>query len=113
VLRETGRAAVPLPLAETLLAGWLLAEAGIPAPKGAISCGPTRKGDKVLLAANGTLRGQLRAVPQARHASHLAILAEQEQGGLAVALVEAAAAQIADGTSLADDALNAVTGRDA
>jgi acyl-CoA dehydrogenase len=108
VLREAGRAAVPLPLAETLLAGWLLAEAGIPAPKGAISCGPTRKGDKVLLAANGTLRGQLRAVPQARHASHLAILAEQEQGGLAVALVEAAAAQIADGTSLADDALNAV-----
>lgn len=108
VLREAGRAAVSLPLGETLLAGWLLAQAGIASPKGAMACAPAQAGDKVVLAANGTLSGRLRAVPQAKAASHLVVLTVREQGGIAVALVEASAAQIADGTSLAGDALNAV-----
>jgi acyl-CoA dehydrogenase len=108
VLREAGRAAVPLPVAETLLAGWLLAQAGIAAPRGAMSCGPARDGDKVALAGNGTLSGRLRAVPLARSAGHLAVLAEREAGGTAVALVAADAADVSEGTSLAGDALNAV-----
>jgi hypothetical protein len=108
VLREAGRAAVSLPVAETLLASWLLAEAGIPSPKGALACAPAQAGDKVLLTGNGTLIGRLHAVPQAKGASHLVVHAAREQGGTAVALVEAAAAQIADGNNLAGDALNAV-----
>jgi acyl-CoA dehydrogenase len=108
VLRAAGRSAVPLPIAETLLAGWLLAEAGIPAPRGAMSCAPTRDGDRIMLAANGTLSGGPRAVPFAKAAAHLAVLAERETGGVAVALVPARAARIAEGTSLAGDALNAV-----
>ncbi|HWE17960.1 MAG TPA: acyl-CoA dehydrogenase family protein [Hyphomicrobiaceae bacterium] len=108
VLREAGRAAVPLPVAETLLAGWLLTQAGIPAPKGPMSCGPARDGDTVALAGNGTLSGRLRAVPLAKGAQHLAILVERENGGAAVALMEAGAAQVLEGTSLAGDALNAV-----
>jgi acyl-CoA dehydrogenase len=108
VLREAGRAAVPLPVAETLLAGWLLAKAGIPSPGGAMACGPARGGDTVALAGNGTLSGRLRAVPQAKGAGHLAVLAERESGGTAVALVEVGSAHVAEGTSLAGDALNAV-----
>jgi acyl-CoA dehydrogenase len=108
VLREAGRAAVPLPVAETLLAGWLLTQAGIPAPKGPMSCGPARDGDTVALAGNGTLSGRLRAVPLAKGAQHLAILVERENGDAAVALMEAGAAQVLEGTSLAGDALNAV-----
>jgi acyl-CoA dehydrogenase len=109
VLREAGRAAVPLPVAETLLAGWLLSQAGIPSPGGPMSCAPTREGDRVILAGNGTLSGRLRAVPLAKGAVHLAVLAEREGGGVAVALVESAAARIADGRSLAGDALNSVS----
>jgi acyl-CoA dehydrogenase len=108
VLREAGRAALSLPLAETLVAGWLLAEAGIASPKGAMACAPAQGGDKVRLAADGTLSGRLRSVPHAQGASHLVVLAGREQGGIAVALVEASAAQIADGTSLAGDPLNTV-----
>ena len=108
VLREAGRAAVPLPVAETLLAGWLLAQAGIPSPKGAMACGPARDGDKVVLAANGTLSGRLRArAPgQGRRASRRARRARgrRRRGGAG----GGGAAQIADGTSLAGDALNAV-----
>jgi alkylation response protein AidB-like acyl-CoA dehydrogenase len=108
VLREAGRSAVALPVAETLLAGWLLAQVGVPSPRGAMSCVPAREGDRVVLAGNGTLSGGLRAVPFAKGAAHLAVLAEREAGGTAVALVQAGDACIADGAGLAGDALNAV-----
>jgi alkylation response protein AidB-like acyl-CoA dehydrogenase len=108
VLRETGRFAVALPVAETLLAGWLLASAGISAPRGAMACGPAREGDRVVLTKGGTLAGRLRAVAFAREAKHLAVLAEREGGGVAIALTEAGAARIAHGRSIAGDALDAV-----
>jgi alkylation response protein AidB-like acyl-CoA dehydrogenase len=108
VLREAGRAAVPLPVAETLLAGWLLAQAGLPCPGGAMSCGPAHDGDRVVLAGNGTLSGRLRAVPFGKGAGHLAVVAEREDGSTVVALVAAGDARVADGTSLAGDALNGV-----
>jgi acyl-CoA dehydrogenase len=108
VLRTAGRFAAPVPLAETMLAGWLLARAGIAAPRGAMSCGPTRDGDKIVLAANGTLSGRMRAVPFAQDAQHLALIARRENGGTAVALIEAAAARIAEGSGLGGDPLNAV-----
>ena len=47
-------------------------QAGISSPKGAMSCGPAREGDQVVLAKNGTLSGRLRAVAFARDAKHLA-----------------------------------------
>jgi acyl-CoA dehydrogenase len=107
VLREAGRFALAVPLAETLLAGWLLARAGIPAPKGAMTCAPARDGDRVTLAANGTLSGALRSVPFARDAKHLALLARRDSG-LAVALVEASQARVADHEGIGGDPLNAV-----
>jgi alkylation response protein AidB-like acyl-CoA dehydrogenase len=111
VLREAGRAALPLPIAETLLAGFLLWSAGIPSPKGAMACGPTRANDRVSLGTRGTLSGRLRAVPFAKTAEHLVVLARREGQGEAdaVALVEARAVQIADGTGIGGDALNDVT----
>jgi acyl-CoA dehydrogenase len=108
VLREAGRFAVALPVAETLLSGWLLAQAGVAAPKGAMTCGPTRESDRIVLAKGGTLSGRLRSIPFAKEARHLALLAEQESGGDVVALVEAAEARMADGASIAGDALNTV-----
>lgn len=107
ILRGAGRYAVALPIAETMLAGWLLARAGISSPRGAMSCGPTRDGDRLTLT-RGTLAGRLRAVPFATGAKHIAVLAERENGGTAVALVEAGAVRIAEGASIAGDALNAV-----
>ena len=107
VLREAGRFALAVPLAETLLAGWLLARAGIPVPNGAMTCAPARDGDRVTLAVNGTLSGALRSVPFAKDAKHLALLARRD-GGLAVALVEASQARIADHEGIGGDPLNAV-----
>ena len=108
VLRESGRYAASLPVAETLLAGWLLAQAGISSPSGAMACGPAREADRLTLGKTGTLSGRLRAVAFAKDAQHLAVLAQREGGGAVIALVEARAARIADGASIAGDALNQI-----
>jgi len=108
VLREAGRFALPLPLAETLLAGWLLSRAGISSPRGAMACAPVRPEDAARIESNGTISGRLRAVPMAKEAGHLAVLARRGSGAHAVALIDAQAASIADGASMAGDALNAV-----
>jgi acyl-CoA dehydrogenase len=108
ILRQAGRFAAAVPLAETLLAGWLLARAGIPCPKGIMTCAPARSGDKVTLGANGTLSGSLRAVPFARDAAHIAVAARREAGGSAVALVATSQARLTEGTSMGGDPLDAV-----
>jgi acyl-CoA dehydrogenase len=109
LLGAAGRHAVALPIAETLLAGWLLSQAGIAAPSGALTCAPTRQGDSVRLGANGSLSGRLRAVPFAKGAKHLALIAKDGQGGHAVALLERDKIRVAEGHSIAGDALNGVS----
>ena len=107
VLGVAGRFAVPVPLAETLLAGWLLARAGISSPHGAMTVAPARPRDRITLESDGTLSGCARGVPFARDVDHLAILAHGD--ALSVALVETKALLVGDGRSLAGDALSVVT----
>ena len=45
LLVSAGRHAVPAPLAETMLAGWLLSAAGIALPEGPLTVAPVREGD--------------------------------------------------------------------
>src|SRR6476660_366722 len=54
VLGVAGRYAATVPLAETLLAGWLLSRAGLKAPESAMSVAPARPGDKITMNADGT-----------------------------------------------------------
>ena len=58
VLRVAGRFAAPVPLAETLLAGWLLAQAGIAVPSGPLTIAPVHTDGRIALAAAGTLSGR-------------------------------------------------------
>src|SRR5262245_32521391 len=75
VLGVAGRYAAAVPLAETLLAGWLLSRAGLKCPEGPMSVAPARPNDTIALNADGTLSGKARGVPFAREARHLAVLA--------------------------------------
>ena len=104
ILSVAGRYAVGVPLAETLLAGWLLSRAGLAAPAGAMTVAPARPNDRITLNPDGTLRGRARGVPFAKDAGHIAVLA-----GSSVALVEAATCRISDGLSLAGEPSNTVT----
>ena len=104
VLNVAGRFAAPVPLAETLIAGWLLAQAKIAAPEGPMVPVPMRPADKIALTADGTLTGRARGVPFARDAQHVAVLA-QGPSGTTIALVDVKSARVTDRRGLSGDTL--------
>lgn len=108
VLRAAGRAALSVPLAETMLAGWLLARGGIAAPSGMMGVAPSHPHDRITLDAAGMLNGVARKVAFAREVSHLAVVAESSHGAM-IALVDAGSCQISEGENLAGDASDTVT----
>jgi Acyl-CoA dehydrogenases len=82
VLRAAGAAAAPIPLAETMLAGWLLASAGLEVPDGPLSVAPVRLDATLKLARAGQgwhLSGVARRIPWASMVGHLAVLVEYDK----------------------------------
>ena len=108
VLSAAGRFAIAVPLAETMLAGWLLAQAKIASPPGEITVVPASPKDRIALGADGTLTGRARGVPFASDARHIAVLAHGA-GGVSIALVDAASCRIEAGLNLAGDGNDTVT----
>lgn len=108
ILSVAGRYALAVPLAETLLAGWLLSHAGIAVPEGAMAIAPVRLRDRISLNSDGTLSGRVSAVPFAKEAKHLAVYACGDED-VSIALVKAEDCRIGDGESLAGDAANSVS----
>ncbi len=107
ILGTAGRYALPVPLAETLLAGWLLAQAGIEAPVGAMTVAPARPRDKIKLNADGTLSGSASGVPFAKDCEHIAAVVAADKG-MAIALVKTADCRVGDGQNLAGDGSHSV-----
>ena len=108
VLSAAGRFALAVPLAETMLAGWLLSRAKIASPDGAMTVAPAGPRDRITVGADGSLSGRARGVPFAGDALHIAVLA-QGSGGLSIALVDAAACRIEPGLNLGGDGSDTVT----
>jgi acyl-CoA dehydrogenase len=107
ILSAAGRAGSPVPLAETMLAGWLLSQARIPSPLGRMTAVPSRPGDTLQLTPDDKLAGRAAAVPFARDADFIAVLAMRGDDGF-VALVEKSSCAIEAGQSLAGDPLDTV-----
>lgn len=108
ILGAAGRNALPVPLAETLLAGWLLAQAGIESPTGAMTVAPARPRDRIVLNVDGTLSGLCRCVPFAKSAEHIAVIAAADKGA-AIALVKTEDCRVSEGQNLAGDGSDTVT----
>jgi acyl-CoA dehydrogenase len=108
VLGAAGRFAIAVPLAETMLAGWLLAQAKIASPEGEMTVAPASPKDRIALNPDGTLSGRARGVPFAKDAKHIAVLASGN-GGYSIALVDAAKVRIEAGLNLANDNSDTVT----
>nr|WP_210262200.1 acyl-CoA dehydrogenase family protein [Bradyrhizobium aeschynomenes] len=102
VINSAGRFAVAVPLAETLLAGWLLQQGGIASPDGVMTIAPARPNDRIMRNADGTLSGPARGVPFAKSARHVAVVAH-DGDGVSIALVETGGLRIDAGLSLAND----------
>jgi acyl-CoA dehydrogenase len=101
ILRQAGEVALDVPLAETLLAGWLLAAAGLDVPGGALASGGTDDGS-VGLDGDGRLTGRLTGVAFARDAACLAVLGRRG-GDAFVARVDRAACAIRPRDNLAGE----------
>ncbi|MQA16046.1 MAG: acyl-CoA dehydrogenase [Pseudonocardiaceae bacterium] len=101
LLSEAGGYAAPVPLAETdLLAGWLLAESGLP-----VSTGPLTAvaGELSLRRSAGrvAVAGSLDRVPWARHARTVAVLVPGPDGGELVVALPAGSCSVTEGSNLA------------
>jgi acyl-CoA dehydrogenase len=108
ILGAAGRFALPVPLAETLLAGWLLSRAGIKAPAGAMTVAPARPNETIEIDGNGRLNGRALAVPFGREAEHIAVFVTGGKDA-AVALVAAADCRLGDRHNLAGEPLTEIT----
>lgn len=108
LLGAAGRFAIAVPLAETMLAGWLLAQGKIASPQGEMTIAPASPKDRITANADGMLTGRARAVPFAKSAKHLAVLANGRNGPV-IALVEATQVRIEAGLSLGNDNSDTVT----
>ena len=105
VLRLAGRFAAPIPLAETYLAGWILAKSGQPVPAGPLTVAPVRH-DEQLAFRRGPeswlLAGSARRVPWARQAGRI-VVAGRSGDDLVVAALEPGAAGLTPGQNLAGE----------
>ena len=105
ILFSAGRHAVPAPLAETMLAGWLLSAAGIALPDGPLAVAPVRAGDALSASRDGKgwrLQGKAGRVPWAAASSAIVVLARCEGRNL-VALAAPGDCRIAGGENLAGE----------
>ena len=104
VLRVAGRHAAPIPLAETALAGWLLAGSGLKIPAGPLTVAPVH-GEKIAARKDGArwkLSGEMRRVPWARVAQHVVVLCSGPAGDM-IACVERGLCKITPGHNLAHE----------
>jgi acyl-CoA dehydrogenase len=89
ILRVAGRHVVPLPLAETMAASWLLAGAGLDIPDGPLTIAPVVKGETLSLSRRGQewhLTGTATRIPWGRDAVAVAVLAEHQGTPMVVRL---------------------------
>ena len=103
ILRVAGKHAVPLPLAETMAASWLLAGAGLPIPDGPLSLAPVTRGEAPTLERRGAawhLSGKATRIPWGRDAVAVAVLAVH-QGTAMVVLVPPSGFSVTPGSNLA------------
>jgi len=105
LLISAGRHALPAPLAETMLAGWLLSAAGLKVPDGPLTVAPVRKGERLSARRDGRawrIEGKATRVPWAGKCAAIAVLAESD-GKTVVALVAPADCVLGNGHNVAGE----------
>jgi acyl-CoA dehydrogenase len=107
VVRIAGEFAISVPLAESLLGGWLLQQAGIPTPLGSGTVAPVDVRDRITAAGNDALSGTARSVPFARDATWIVVMGAREDSAF-VGLVDRSLCRIQEHANLAGDARDAV-----
>jgi acyl-CoA dehydrogenase len=105
VLAATGRFAVPLPVAETMIGAWLLSASGLDVPLGPLAVAPVRPVDSLALSRDGSgwrLDGTAARVPWGASAAHVVVSAESA-GKPMIALVTGGTAKAEPDVNLAQE----------
>ncbi len=106
ILRQAGRHAAPIPLADTFLAGWVLSGSGLPVPAGPLTLGISHGDASPEIQRESetewSITGTLRRVPWASKASRIVALATKGATPM-VALVDPAACTITPDRNLAGE----------
>ena len=103
VVRSAGKHTAPVPLPETIVAGWLLGQAGLDVPMGPLTIAPVHRDERLRFAragGGGTLHGTATRVPWGATAGHVVIVAEDGATPV-VALVARGAGRVTADRSLA------------
>jgi acyl-CoA dehydrogenase len=99
IATAAGHFAVPLPIAETMAAAWLLSESGLDVPTGPLTMVPVHPADHLALRRDGAgyaLHGAATRVPWGRAARHVVVAAD----GM-IALVAGGYAKVEEDVNLA------------
>ncbi len=105
IVVAAGRHAVPLPVAETIVASALLASAGLDVPEGPLTIAPTHRDETIRLSRRGTnwkATGTATRVPWGADAGHAVVVADVE-GRPAVAVLATSGPKITRDKSLAQE----------
>ena len=78
ILRISGQYAAPVAIAETLIAGWAIAEAGLDVPEGVLTITPARARDQLTIDAAGTVSGRARSVAYAAEARYVVVALDHQ-----------------------------------
>ena len=106
ILHASGRHTVPLPVAETMLAGWLLERAGLDVPPGPISVSPEVVASGCLT--DGRLTATVSSVPWGRFAPYV-VFVTGEDGDVRVGLIATSSGTVRQGENLAREPRDALT----
>jgi acyl-CoA dehydrogenase len=114
-LRVAARYSAPIPLAETMLAGWAAASCGLETNDGPMTVGPVRSADKLTLERDGNgwrLTGAATRVPYASFATRTVLIADGPDGEMAIALDGTGGAELTAGKNIANEARDSLTFND-
>ena len=107
VAHAAGRAALAVPLVETMIASWVAGRTGLRLPSGAATVILAGSQAQVRLDETGKLQVQARRVPFAREVQTIMVVSDDHEGAR-VAAVPANQCQFAAGQNLAGDASDGV-----
>ncbi len=105
ILYAAGYHAAPVPLAETIVAGWLLAQVGQAVPEGAIAVAAD---GALVLTGSGRVTGTLDRVPWGGAAAHVLTVAEQN-GDPRLVLLEPGSATVTADLNIGRDPRDGLT----
>ena len=113
VLRIAARHAAPIPLAETMLAGWIAASAGVEfSSDGPMTVGPVRATDRLAVERDGNgwrLSGVAGRVPYVSHVVKTVLIADGPEGEVAVGLDRTGDAEVKSGKNIAGEPRDTLT----